>query len=59
MFQRRIREMTNDNHKPHKLPEKSVLYDRLMPAIFIVLGLVTLLMIGFAAGIITGVIAWR
>jgi len=47
-----------DRIKTHKMPEQSVLYDRLVPILFVVLGLVTLALIVFSLGVLTGLIHW-
>lgn len=44
--------------KTHRMPDKSVLFNRLIPLLFVVLGLVTLALIVFAIGIVTGMIHW-
>lgn len=47
-----------DSVKTHKMPERSVLYDRLVPVLFVVLGLITLALIVFSLGVLTGLIHW-
>lgn len=47
-----------DKYKQHKMPEESLLYDRVIPALFIAFGVVTIGLILFAVGIFTGLIAW-
>lgn len=44
--------------KTHKMPEKSFFYDRIIPAMFIALGLITIGLIIFAIGVLTGFVAW-
>ncbi len=47
-----------DEVKTHKMPDNSVVYDRLIPVIFAVLGIVTLILIVFSVGVLTGLIHW-
>ena len=47
-----------DSVKTHKMPEQSVLYDRLVPVLFVVLGIITLALIVFSLGVLTGLIHW-
>jgi hypothetical protein len=42
----------------HRIPEKSVIFNRLIPVLFIILGIATVLLILFALGVLTGVIRW-
>ncbi|GEM_PF-6733097 len=44
--------------KAHKMPEKSVLFDRVIPATFIVLAVIMALLVLFALGVLLGVIPW-
>jgi hypothetical protein len=44
--------------KPHKMPQGSLLYERIMPALFLALGTITIGLIVFAIGVFTGLIAW-
>lgn len=44
--------------KPHKMPEGSMFYDRIVPALFIALGVVMILLILFAVGVLTGLVPW-
>jgi hypothetical protein len=44
--------------KSHRMPEKSFLYDRLIPIVLIVFGMITVLLIVIAAGVLTGIIPW-
>lgn len=46
------------NFKAHKMPDKSVFYDRVVPVLFVALGLIMLLLIVFALGVLTGLIPW-
>ena len=48
----------DDSHliKSPKMPEKSVFYDRIVPVVFIVLALLTILLIAFSIGVLTGLI---
>jgi hypothetical protein len=41
------------------MPEKSVFYDRILPALLVVLAVVMLLLISFAIGVLVGLIPWR
>ncbi len=54
--------------KPHKpkrglksprMPEQSIFYDRIVPLMLIVLGVVMVGLIVFAAGVLAGLIPWR
>lgn len=47
-----------DRFKTHKMPEKSFFYDRMMPLLFMLLGLTTIGLILFAIGVLTGFVAW-
>ncbi len=47
-----------DAVKTHKMPDRSILYDTLVPVIFIVLGVVTLGLIVFSVGVLTGLVHW-
>jgi hypothetical protein len=42
----------------HRMPEHSLLYDRVIPAALVILGVVMLLLIVFAVGVLTGLIHW-
>ncbi|MBZ0305113.1 MAG: hypothetical protein K8I82_03505 [Anaerolineae bacterium] len=44
--------------KAHKMPEKSVFFDKVMPALFIVLAVVMVGLIIFAFGVVTGIVQW-
>ena len=44
--------------KAHRMPDKSTLFNRLIPVLFVVLGIVMLALILFAIGVVTGVIHW-
>ena len=44
--------------KAHKMPERSTFYDRIVPVLFVALGIVMLLLIVFALGVLSGVIQW-
>ena len=44
--------------KAHKMPERSTFYDRVVPVLFVALGIVMLLLILFALGVLSGVIQW-
>ncbi|MCA9903513.1 MAG: hypothetical protein KC547_06630 [Anaerolineae bacterium] len=44
--------------KAHRIPEQSVFYGRIIPIVFVLLGVVMLLLILFAIGVLTGLIAW-
>ena len=44
--------------KVHKMPERSTFYDRIVPVLFVALGIVMLLLIVFALGVLSGVIQW-
>ena len=46
------------NLKPHKMPDRSLFFDKIVPIMFIVLSVITVLLIAFAIGVISGVIAW-
>jgi hypothetical protein len=45
--------------KAHKMPAKSVLFDRVLPVLLILLAVVMVVLIVFAVGVVTGVIAWK
>lgn len=47
-----------DKFKQHKIPEDSLLYNRVIPTLFIAFGIVTIGLVLFAVGIFTGLIAW-
>lgn len=47
-----------DRFKTHKMPDKSFFYDRVIPALFIILGLITIGLIIFAIGVLTGFVTW-
>lgn len=47
-----------DRLKAHRIPDRSWFYDRLIPILFVVLAVVTLLMILFAIGVLTHIISW-
>jgi hypothetical protein len=42
----------------HRMPEHSVLYNRLIPIALLLLGVVMFLLIVFAIGVVTGLIHW-
>jgi hypothetical protein len=42
----------------HKMPEHSLLYDRVIPVALVIMGVVMLLLIAFAIGVLTGLIHW-
>jgi len=42
----------------HRIPEKSVLFNKLVPALLIILGIATVLLILFALGVLTGIVHW-
>jgi hypothetical protein len=44
--------------KAHKMPERSTFFDRVVPILFVVLGVVMLLLIVFALGVLSGAIQW-
>lgn len=44
--------------KPHRMPGKSVFYDRLIPALLILLAVVMALLVLFAVGVLTGIVHW-
>jgi hypothetical protein len=44
--------------KAHKMPDQSTLYDKIIPVMFVLLGLITLVLIGFSVGVLTGLIHW-
>jgi hypothetical protein len=48
----------SDSLKPHKMPDKSVFYDKIVPALFIILAVVMALLILFAIGVLTGLVPW-
>jgi hypothetical protein len=41
------------------MPEQSVFYDRVLPILFVALGIVMVGLILFALGVLTGLIPWR
>lgn len=45
--------------KAHKMPNNSLFYDKVLPILFLGLGIVMVLLILFAAGVLSGVIAWK
>ena len=47
-----------DRFKSHKMPDSSVFYDRVIPALFLAFGVVTAGLIIFAIGVFTGLIDW-
>jgi hypothetical protein len=44
--------------KAHRIPEKSVVFDRIIPLLIVILGIVMLLLIVFAIGVLAGVVRW-
>lgn len=42
-----------------RMPEDSVFYDKVLPALFVVLGVVMIVLIAFAVGVLAGIIPWR
>ncbi len=48
----------NLRRKPHKITDDSTFYDRLIPILFVVLIVITVALIAFALGVVTGVIPW-
>lgn len=44
--------------KAHKMPERSTFFDRVVPILFVVLGVAMLLLIVFALGVLSGVVQW-
>ncbi|NPV67329.1 MAG: hypothetical protein HPY64_09325 [Anaerolineae bacterium] len=48
----------DQRHKPHKTPAESTLYNRFIPILFVVLAVITVALIVFAFGVMTGVIPW-
>lgn len=44
--------------KAHKMPEQSVFYDKVLPALFIGLAVIMGVLILFAIGVLTGVVPW-
>ena len=47
-----------DKFKTHKMPQTSLFYDRVIPALFIAFAVITVGLIVFAIGVVTGLIAW-
>ena len=47
-----------DRPQHHRMPEQSIFFDRVVPAIFIVTGFATVALIIFAVGVLTGIIDW-
>ncbi len=51
-------------HRPRRpsmarMPQGSVFYERIVPILLVTMGVVTLLLILFAVGVLLGVIPWR
>jgi hypothetical protein len=44
--------------KTHKMPQGSLFYDTIIPGLFILLGVVTVILIVYALGILVGVVPW-
>jgi hypothetical protein len=44
--------------KTHKMPEQSVFYDKVLPALFIGLAVIMGVLILFAIGVLTGIVPW-
>ncbi len=44
--------------KTHKLPDRSMLFDKIIPILFITLAAVMVLLLLFAAGVLLGVVPW-
>lgn len=44
--------------KPSRMPSDSVFYEKVMPILFVALGILLLGLILFAAGVLTGIIPW-
>lgn len=51
--------MTLDRFKPHKAPEDSAFFDKVLPIVFIALGVITVALMVFAIGVITGFVQWN
>jgi len=51
----------SQEHRPHtrRAPSQSMLYDRILPIVFIVLGIIMALLIVVAAGVLLGLIQYR
>jgi hypothetical protein len=45
--------------KTPKMPENSLFYDKVLPVALAVLGVITVALVLFAVGVLTGVIAWH
>lgn len=48
-----------DELKTHKMPSESTFYDKIMPALFILLGIITFVLVAFAIGVATGLVHWN
>lgn len=44
--------------KTHRMPEQSVFYDHLVPAMLILCAVMTAALILFALGVLTGIVVW-
>ncbi len=42
-----------------RMPEDSVFYDKVLPVLFVILGVIMLVLIAFAVGVLAGIIPWR
>jgi len=42
-----------------RMPEKSLFYEKVIPALFILLGIVMVILILFAAGVLLGVVPFK
>lgn len=45
--------------KSPRMPERSVFYDRIVPLVLAILGMVMVGLIVFALGVLSGLIPWR
>ena len=45
--------------KAHRMPDNSLFYDKFLPILFLGLGIVMVVLVLFAAGVLAGVISWK
>lgn len=41
------------------MPSDSVFYDKVIPVLFVILGIILVVVIGFSIGVLTGLIPWQ
>ncbi len=51
-------ESKSEGLKSHKISDKSLLFNRVIPILFVILAVVMGLLIVFAVGVLTGIVSW-